>query len=68
MSRSLAHVALIVRDYDEAIAWFTEGLGFTLVEGGDQPEPDKRWVLVARPGSAAGFELLLDCRRRLGAP
>ena len=31
MPQSLAHIALIVRDYDEAIAWFTEKLGFTLV-------------------------------------
>ncbi|HEY0566655.1 MAG TPA: VOC family protein [Xanthobacteraceae bacterium] len=29
-SQSLAHIALIVRDYDDAIAWFTENLGFTL--------------------------------------
>jgi catechol 2,3-dioxygenase-like lactoylglutathione lyase family enzyme len=32
MSQSLAHISLIVRDYDEAIAWFTGVLGFTLVE------------------------------------
>ena len=50
MPQSLAHIALIVRDYDEAIAWFTEKLGFTLVEDRYQPEQDKRWVLVAPPG------------------
>ncbi len=38
MSQSLAHISLIVRDYDEAIAWFTGKLGFTLVEDTYQPE------------------------------
>ena len=37
MTQSLAHVALIVRDYDEAIAWFTGKLGFTVVADEDQP-------------------------------
>ena len=58
MTQSLAHVALVVRDYDEAIAWFTEKLGFKLVADQYQPEQDKRWVLVAPPGSA-GTTLLL---------
>ena len=58
MAQSLAHVALIVRDYDEAIAWFTDKLGFTLVADEYQPEQDKRWVLVAPPG-ASGTSLLL---------
>jgi len=58
MSQSLAHIALVVRDYDEAITWFTEKLGFTLVADEYQPEQDKRWVLVAPPGSA-GTSLLL---------
>ena len=49
VKRRLAHVALIVRDYDEAIAWFTTRLGFTLVADEYQPDQDKRWVLVA-PG------------------
>jgi catechol 2,3-dioxygenase-like lactoylglutathione lyase family enzyme len=57
-SQSLAHVALVVRDYDEAIAWFTGKLGFALVEDSCQPEQDKRWVLVAPPGSS-GTSLLL---------
>jgi catechol 2,3-dioxygenase-like lactoylglutathione lyase family enzyme len=58
MTQSLAHVALIVRDYDEAIAWFTDRLGFTVVADEYQPEQDKRWVLVAPPGST-GTSLLL---------
>lgn len=44
MTQSLAHVVLVVGDYDEAIAFFTNVLGFTLVEDTYQPEQDKRWV------------------------
>ena len=58
MKQSLAHVALVVRDYDEAIAFFTRTLSFELVEDTYQPEQDKRWVVVAPPGSS-GSSLLL---------
>lgn len=58
----LAHIALIVRDYDEAIAWFTEMLGFSLVEDTYQPEQDKRWVLVAPPGAGENAGTLLLAR------
>jgi catechol 2,3-dioxygenase-like lactoylglutathione lyase family enzyme len=51
----ITQVALVVRDYDEAIRFFTEALGFTLVE--DTPQDGKRWVRVAPPGG--GTELLL---------
>lgn len=51
MSQSIVHVALVVRDYDEAIQFFTEKLNFTLVEDIYQPHQDKRWVLVRPPGS-----------------
>jgi catechol 2,3-dioxygenase-like lactoylglutathione lyase family enzyme len=51
-------VALVVRDYDEAIAFFTQTLNFVLVEDLDQPEQNKRWVVVAPPGST-GTTLLL---------
>ena len=57
MVQSLAHIALVVRDYDEAIAWFTGKLGFALVADEYQPEQDKRWVLVAPSGG--GTSLLL---------
>ena len=56
--QSLAHVALIVRDYDEAIDFFCNKLNFTLLDDTYQPEQDKRWVLVAPPGST-GTSLLL---------
>ena len=58
MTQSLAHVALVVRDYDEAIQFFTSVLGFTLVEDTYQPEQDKRWVVVAPRGSTGTSVLL----------
>ncbi len=58
MKQSIIYIALVVRDYDEAIAFYTEKLSFTLVEDTYQPEQDKRWVVVAPPGSS-GTALLL---------
>jgi catechol 2,3-dioxygenase-like lactoylglutathione lyase family enzyme len=58
MKQSIIHVALVVRDYDEAIDFFCNKLHFTLVEDTYQPEQDKRWVTVAPPGSN-GSTLLL---------
>lgn len=58
MPQAIIHVALVVRDYDEAIGFFCQRLHFTLVEDTYQPEQDKRWVLVAPPGSS-GPSLLL---------
>lgn len=58
MKQEIAHVALVVRDYDEAIEFFTRRLDFTLVEDTYQPAQDKRWVLVAPPGSTGPGVLL----------
>jgi catechol 2,3-dioxygenase-like lactoylglutathione lyase family enzyme len=58
MKQSIVHIALVVKDYDEAIAFYTEKLHFTLIEDTYQPEQDKRWVVVAPPGSV-GTTLLL---------
>jgi catechol 2,3-dioxygenase-like lactoylglutathione lyase family enzyme len=58
LNQSILHVALVVRDYDEAIAFYTGKLNFTLVEDTYQPEQDKRWVVVSPPGSN-GASLLL---------
>jgi len=58
MKQSILHIALIVRDYDEAIAFYTRKLHFTLVEDTYQPAQNKRWVVVAPPGST-GTTLLL---------
>ena len=57
MTQTIAAVALVVPDYDEAIAYYTGVLGFELID--DSPrEGGKRWVLVAPPGSQ-GTRLLL---------
>lgn len=61
MPQSLAHITLIVRNYDEAIAWFTEKLGFTLIAD-DPQDGGKRWVLVAPPGAGAIAATLLLAR------
>lgn len=58
MAQSLAHIALVVRDYDEAISFFVGKLGFDLVEDTYQPEQDKRWVIVA-PKGGTGTSILL---------
>jgi len=58
MKQSIIHVALVVRDYDEAIKFFCQKLNFTLTEDTYQPEQNKRWVIVNPPGSN-GTSLLL---------
>lgn len=61
MPQSIGYVALLVRDYDEAIAFFTQSLGFEVLEDSaskDRLDQDKRWVLVAPPDSR-GPSLLL---------
>jgi catechol 2,3-dioxygenase-like lactoylglutathione lyase family enzyme len=61
MAQTLGYVALVVRDYDEALAFFTQSLGFTVIEdtvAKDRLGNDKRWVLVSPPGSR-GTHLLL---------
>lgn len=51
VKQSIVQIALVVREYDEAIAFYVGKLGFTLVEDTFIPEQDKRWVVVAPPGS-----------------
>jgi len=58
MIQRIGYIALVVRDYDEAIAWFTTKLQFTLVEDTKLSET-KRWVLVAPPGGENQCLLLL---------
>jgi catechol 2,3-dioxygenase-like lactoylglutathione lyase family enzyme len=57
MKQELAHIALVVADYDEAIKFYTQQLNFTLIEDTILSET-KRWVLIAPPGST-GCQLLL---------
>lgn len=58
VKQSLALVSLVVRDYDEALAFFVGVLGFDLVEDRFVPEQNKRWVVVRPPGES-GASLLL---------
>jgi catechol 2,3-dioxygenase-like lactoylglutathione lyase family enzyme len=61
MPQALGYISLVVRDYDEAIAYFTQKLGFDLIEDSrstDREGREKRWVLVA-PTSSRGTKLLL---------
>jgi catechol 2,3-dioxygenase-like lactoylglutathione lyase family enzyme len=57
MKQQIAHLALVVDDYDDAIRFYTEKIGFTLVED-TVMSPTKRWVVVAPKGSN-GCSLLL---------
>ncbi len=50
MKQSLAHIALVVEDYDEAITFYTQKLNFTLIED-TRLSPEKRWVIVSPPGA-----------------
>ncbi|MBS5935250.1 MAG: VOC family protein [Clostridiales bacterium] len=51
MKQAIVHISIVVRDYDEAIEFYTKKLHFTLVEDTYQPEQDKRWVVIAPPGT-----------------
>lgn len=57
MNQKIAHIALVVRDYDEAIAFYTQKLRFNLIEDTDMGG-GKRWVLVSPPGAAETALLL----------
>ena len=58
MKQSIVHVAIVVKDHDEAIDFYVNKLKFDLVEDTYQAEQNKRWVVVAPPGSN-GVSLLL---------
>jgi catechol 2,3-dioxygenase-like lactoylglutathione lyase family enzyme len=58
MKKSIGQLALVVREYDEAIWFFVSVLGFTLIEDTYIPEQDKRWVVVAPPGATESRLLL----------
>ena len=58
MKQEIVHIALLVKDYDEAIEFFTSKLNFDLIEDIYQPEEDKRWVIISPPNST-GTSILL---------
>lgn len=51
MQQRIAQIALVVRDYDEAIEFYTQKLNFRVVEDTYLPAEEKRWVVVAPPGA-----------------
>ena len=57
MTQNIGHIALLIREYDEAIRFFVNKLNFSLIEDSDRGG-GKRWVLIAPPGST-GTSLLL---------
>jgi catechol 2,3-dioxygenase-like lactoylglutathione lyase family enzyme len=58
MNQSIGQVAIVVREYDEAINFYVETLGFRLIEDTPVHAQNKRWVVVAPPGSGAARLLL----------
>lgn len=58
MKQAIGLVSLVVREYNEAIAFYVSILGFTLIEDSFVPEQNKRWVLVAPPGAMESRLLL----------
>ncbi|HAS39059.1 MAG TPA: hypothetical protein DCS93_01205 [Microscillaceae bacterium] len=61
MPQKIANISILVHDYDEAIAFYTQKLNFTLIE--DTPLSDtKRWVIVAPPGATESRLLLAKAK------
>ena len=58
MIQSIVQISIVVKDYDEAIEFYTNKLNFTLIEDTYIPEQDKRWVVVSPPGSTGATILL----------
>jgi catechol 2,3-dioxygenase-like lactoylglutathione lyase family enzyme len=58
MNQSISLIAVVVRDYDDAIAFYVDKLGFDLIEDRYQPEQDKRWVVVKPIGDGHASVLL----------
>lgn len=58
MTQSISLIAVVVRDYDDAIRFYVDKLGFTLIDDTYQPEQDKRWVVVRPKGDGQTSVLL----------
>ncbi len=68
MKQSIVHIALVVKDYDEAIEFYTKKIHFTLIEDTYQPEQDKRWVVISPPGSSGTTILLAKASKKEQEP
>ena len=58
--QSIFQLTIVVHDYDEAIAFYTEKLGFDLIEDTPRPDENKRWVVVSPPGDRGASLLLAE--------
>lgn len=58
MNQSIGQVTIVVRDYDEALGFYVGVLGFKLIEDTPVPAQQKRWVVVAPPGTSSSHLLL----------
>ncbi len=65
MKQAIVHIALVVKDYDDAIEFYTQKLNFELIEDTYQPEQDKRWVVIAPPGSIGTTILLAKASKTI---
>ena len=68
MKQAIVHIALLVKDYDEAIAFYTEKLHFTLIEDTYQAQQDKRWVVISPPFSQGTTILLAKASTSMQEP
>ncbi|WMB98989.1 VOC family protein [Lactococcus cremoris] len=68
MIQSIVHIALVVKDYDEAIEFYTQKLHYKLIEDTYQAEQNKRWVVVAPPGSNGTTILLAKASKPIQDP
>ena len=68
MMQSIVNIALVVKDYDEAIEFYTKKLHFELIEDTYQPEQDKRWVVVSPPGSNGAAIVLARASKKEQEP
>jgi len=64
MIQSIVHIALVVKEYDEAIEFYTNKLHFNLIEDTYQPEQDKRWVVISPPGTSGTTILLAKASKQ----
>jgi catechol 2,3-dioxygenase-like lactoylglutathione lyase family enzyme len=66
--RNIGHIALFVREYDDAINFYVNTLGFQLPQDRFMPEQNKRWVLVSPPGDVGSSTSLLLAQPAQRAP
>ena len=64
MKQEIVHIALVVKEYDEALDFYIKKLNFELIEDTYQPGQNKRWVVIAPPGSKGTTILLAKASKQ----